>query len=302
MLFFAATPVLCEELCTCHYNHLNRANVFTCSGSKRTTLPSYAPMYTNWIEVTNSNLGKICGVYPYLQSGAINITGLNLKESNVFKICMDTLDSILLTSHLKWVNLAQNNLTRISEKLQSRSNHLERLWLAGNPIQCDCDMTWMIDWVGNATTPSGGRLVQDYQDVMCGPGLQAGTPIWKLDRVKMGCFPQHLPPSTIIILGAYGGFVVLGLVVISLVYKNRILVRWFVYKHFGKLVGVDSPENLDGMEYDAFLSYRYVKIFFLVKFICFLYLWSGLTKRAYMLPKNRPFSDLLCFAWKTFFF
>ena len=120
-------------------------------------------------------------------------------------------------------------------------------------------MIWMIDWIGNATAPSGGKLVQDYQDVLCGPGLLAGTPIWKLNRVQLGCFPKHIPSSTLIILGAFGVFVVLGLVVILLVYKNRVFVRWLVYKHFGAIIGVDSKENLDEMEYDAFLSYRSVE-------------------------------------------
>ncbi len=252
-----ATPLPCLEHCTCQYNQKNEANIFNCSGPQRTTLPRSFPRYTNWIEITESNIRQLCGNYPYLQREAVNVTRLNLKRSKIRNICDNTLLS-LFSSNIKWLNLAQNKLKSISNKFQSSSNHLNTLWLGGNPIQCGCDMTWLIDWLGKATAPSGAKLVQDYQDVICGPGLQAGTPIWKLDRVKMGCFPQHLPPSTIIILGAFGGFVVLGFVVISLVYKNRILVRWIVYKHFGKLVGVDSPENLDGMEYDAFLSYRYV--------------------------------------------
>ncbi len=253
-----ANPLPCSELCTCHYSQIDQVNIFNCSGRERTRLPSSSPKYTNAIEITNTNVRELCGSYPYMQSDAVNVTGLNLKRSRIGKICDNTLDSILVTSHLKWFDLAQNNLTKISQRFKVRSKHLDRLWLAGNPIHCGCDMIWMIDWIGNATAPSGGRLVQDYQDVLCGPGLKAGTPIWKLNRVELGCFPQHLPASTVVILGAFAAFVVLGLVVIILVYKNRILVRWLVYKHFGKLIGVDSNENLNDMEYDAFLSYRLV--------------------------------------------
>ncbi len=199
---------------------------------------------------------ELCGSHPYLQSDAINVTRLNLAGSKVGRICDDTLDSILLTSHLKWLNLAQNNLSQISQKFTSMSDHLERLWLSGNPIHCGCDMVWMVDWLPNAKAPSGGLLVQDYQNVTCGPGLKAGTPVWQLDKVQLGCFPKHLPGSTVVILSIFGGFVILCLVVITLVYKNRVFVRWLVYKHLGKLIGVNSNEKLDDMKYDAFLSYR----------------------------------------------
>ncbi len=199
---------------------------------------------------------ELCGTYPYLQSNATTITDLSIKGSKVGKICSSTLNSILQLSRLKSLNLSQNNLTKVSKMFQSTSNHLDRLWLGGNPIHCSCDMVWMVWWLPNAKAPSGGKRVQDYQDVLCGPGLLAGAPIWKLNRVQLGCFPKHLPSSTIIILGAFGGFVILGLAVIILVYKNRVLVRWLVYKYVGKLIGVDSNENLDDMEYDAFLSYR----------------------------------------------
>ncbi len=204
----------------------------------------------------NTNVRELCDTYPYLQPDSVNVTGLSLKRSKVARICNNMLDSILQASHLKWLDLTHNKLTAISQRFQTKSKHLNKLWLAGNPVRCGCDMIWMIDWIGNATSPSGGRLVQDYQEVVCGPGLQAGTPVWKLNRVQLGCFPRHIPSSTIVILAAFGGFVVLGLAVMTLVYKNRVLARWLVYKHFGKLIGVDSNENPDDLEYDAFLSYR----------------------------------------------
>ena len=255
----------CGNHCTCYYNQRNKANIFTCSGLHITKLPGNAPRYTNWIEVIKTNVTELCGTYPYLQPDAVNVTRLDLTGSKVGKICDGTLDSILHTSHLKWLNLAENNLTEISQTFSSKSNHLERLWLAGNPIHCGCNMIWMIDWIGNATAPSGGRLVQDYQDVICGPGLQAGTPVYKLNRVDMGCFPKHLPSSTIIILAAFGGFIIFGLAVLTLLHKNRVRVRWLMYKHFGTLIGADNEENLNDMEYDAFLSYRYLSANYFAK-------------------------------------
>ncbi len=204
---------------------------------------------------------EICDSYPYFQPEAVNVTSLSLRQSQVSYICDSVLDSILIHFHIKWLDLSKNKLKSISPSFKASHHHLEKLWLAGNPIQCSCDMIWLIDWIGNATTHTGDKLVQDYKDVICGPGLQAGLPVFTLNRVEMGCFPKHLPATTVLILSLFGGFVFLCLVVITLVYKNRVLVRWLVYRHFGKLIGVDSNENIDGMEYDAFLSYRLVEVY-----------------------------------------
>ncbi len=217
------------------------------------------------MEITDTNVRELCGSYSDRQPDAINIPGFKLAGSKVERICDDTLHSILLTSHLKWLNLTQNNLSQISQKFK-RSNHLERLWLSGNPILCGCDMAWMIELLPNAKDPYGGLLVQDYPDVKCGPGLRSGTAVWQLDKVQLGCFPKHLPSSTVLILSIFGGFVFLCMLVILLVYKNRVLVRWLVYKHFGKLIGVNSNEKLDDMEYDAFLSYWSVYIHIIILF------------------------------------
>ncbi len=166
----------------------------------------------------------------------MNVTGLDLKGSKLSNICDDTLDFVLHTSNLKWLSLAQNNLTKISQKFQLSANNLDKLWLAGNPFHCDCDMIWMIDWIGNATAPSGGRLVQDYQDITCVSGLWKDIPVFKLNDSVLECTtsaipPKHLQNLTGLILGVCSGFIFLCLVII-LVYKNRGSVRQWVYKHF----------------------------------------------------------------------
>ncbi len=180
----------------------------------------------------------------------INVTSLNLKGSKLDNICDDTLDSILQTSDLKWLSLAQNNLTKISQKFQLRVNNLDKLWLSGNPFHCGCDMIWMIDWIGNATAPSGGRLVQDYQDITCVSGLWKDTPVFQLnDSVPTECktsaiTPKYLPNLTILIVGVFSGFMFPCLVII-LVYKNKGSVRQWVYKHFEQQ---RTSESVDSFE------------------------------------------------------
>ena len=87
------------------------------------------------------------------------------------------------SENLRWLNLAQNNLTKVPMEIQDLI-HLEKLWLSGNPFDCNCEMTWMID---NTKTPSGEHVVVDFKDVECHNDLMEGKPIYKLQSVNMGC-------------------------------------------------------------------------------------------------------------------
>ncbi len=155
------------------------------------------------------------------------------------------------------------NLNHVS--LKDTQSKLERLWLGGNPVQCDCDMVWLISWLNN-TRVCGNRLVQDYQEIICTGGPLDGIPVYKLTRVQMGCYPKKVATWIIVVSSVTGGLMLIAVVLVILAYQHWVLIRWLMYKHFDKLVGnPDRMEDLTDMEYDAFLSYR-LELFLFVLF------------------------------------
>ncbi len=213
------------------------------------------------MNIEQNGIARLCGKYDYLKRPS-NITHLDLHSGQIDLICDETLNEIFYNSEVKLLNLAKNKLkiipTKFNETGWKPSDNIKKILLSGNPVQCDCDMLWLIPWLNN-TRVSGQRLVEDYQDVICTGGQWNGIPVYKLDKVKMGCYPKKLATWIIAVSSTVCGLIVI-LVIIA--YRQRMLLRWLVYRCTGKLIGnPDKTEDLTNMEYDAFLSYRYVSAF-----------------------------------------
>ena len=67
---------------------------------------------------------------------------------------------------MKWLDLSHNRLKNSPRDVQHLTN-LEKIWLSGNVFHCDCEMTWMIRWLNNFTTPSRQYIIVDYQEMKC---------------------------------------------------------------------------------------------------------------------------------------
>ncbi len=231
-------------------------NVFNCSGPLHTNITyviQSIPEATNWLILDKSNITELCGLSDHLSE---SITHISVISGHLSHICDDSLDMILpsVTS----INLANNQLTYISPYIKSMTHHLTELWLGGNPIECDCSMTWMIDFLTNSSLISGNNLVKDYMDVICADSVYYGTPVYSLNPVKMGCYPRNTPIWIIKTTASIGGGALIVIVLSILTYHKRARVRWLIYKYFGILIGGDKGiQDMSGIEFDAFLSYRY---------------------------------------------
>ena len=124
-------------------------------------------------------------------------------------------------------------------------------------------MTWVIDWLNNFTTSSGEHVIAGYENIKCHSGMMVGVPIAQLDKVNMGCFPSKLTLRQKIAIGIAA--IVAGIIIITLtalVIKRSRDVKFFFYYYFKWCTCFgpkdDKNENLDNIEYDAFLSYRLV--------------------------------------------
>ena len=89
-----------------------------------------------------------------------------------------------------FLNLADNDLKTFPKTLNRTA--FSEVYLAGNPIDCNCDMLWFVDWL-NSTDKSGSRIVKDYKRVLCAGGEWNGTQVYNLSPVRMGCFPKNIP-------------------------------------------------------------------------------------------------------------
>ena len=213
-------------------------------------IPHVLPSDTNWIIMHNNLLKELCDKYP----SSNNVTGINLALNNITKICPTFLESFLHNGHMQEIGFHNNRLSSIPQEIQKIKNI--KLWLGGNPFQCNCDMLWMISWLANSTLPSGEHLVPDYRNVTCDNGIYKGKEIYKLNRVDMGCYPNRMPSWEIALLATVGILLVTFCIIMFLVFRRWNEVKFWMYKHFDILDKRDKEENLEGIKFDALLSYR----------------------------------------------
>ncbi len=228
---------------------MDKANVFTCSGPYHTRLPQQTPNYTDWLVFEKTNITELWGTYSYFDKPS-NISSVSLTSGNLSRISSDTLSQILIKSSVKRLNITNNRLSEFPKALALKGNNLNELWLSKNPLECNCEMTWLINWLANG----GKYVVKDYQDVICAQGMQIEEPTYLVKPLDMGCYPWN--QNLLITMGVLGGvisFMILALVPI-IHYTD---IRWLVYRNFSKLVGdPDKDEDIDVMVFDAFVSFR----------------------------------------------
>lgn len=220
-------------------------------------LPATVPNLTNWMIFDDSSIERICGSYSYLEHPRSSVSFLSLKSAGINKICDETAEQIVTKSNLRQLNLANNNLTTISKKFNSRPTGLQELQLIGNPLTCNCSMIWMKDWMQNFKTTSGQRILQDTEKVVCQNGRELGVPIYKLDAEIMGCIPNEKNFVFALFVSSFSAFTFATIIVVIIIMKRSRDVRLRMYKHFGWILGdPDKHEDITNSQYDAFISYR----------------------------------------------
>ena len=81
-----------------------------------------------------------------------------------------------------------------------------------------------------------------------------GTPIYLLDSSHMGCDQFNIWFPALLI----GGILIVIVIIIALLVKYSGAIAFFLYLRFDIMIGRDSvTEDLDNMEFDAFVTYRY---------------------------------------------
>ena len=192
LIFFTVLPVPCkgpfDTTCNCYFYLEENANIYNCSHLFAGELPTSVPNDTQWLVMDNDQVSKLSTPYGYFDK----IWFLNLRDNAVDYISDDFLDGLkTMQQQLRWLDLRNNKLEMIPRKIKELT-FLEKVWLNGNPIHCDCRMLWMIGWLNNFTLPNRKHVIVDYTDITCSTGKMAGIPLFVLDEVTMGCFPKQV--------------------------------------------------------------------------------------------------------------
>ena len=117
-----------------------------------------------------------------------SIQHLDLRNSGVRNITDDFFSKIKSIKKATFLNLANNNLNVFPKSLNGTS--FSQVYLAGNPIDCNCQMLWFANWLNTTDPHSENRIVKDYNQVVCVGGKWNGTQVYKLNAEQMGCYPK----------------------------------------------------------------------------------------------------------------
>ena len=182
-------PIRCADICRCYCLPDGRVNVLNCSRvptSGNIVLKSLMiPNETTWLVADSNNIGHSCWKSNDDLPGVVH---LDLHDSNIMSVCDDFLSKLAKANKITYLNLINNAIVHPSKIFQNMSS-LQEVYLAGNPIDCNCDMIWFAKWVNYTTTCTGGRVVKDYQDIKCSGGEWDGKAVYKVDEKMMGCIP-----------------------------------------------------------------------------------------------------------------
>ena len=119
------------------------------------------------------------------------IQHFDLQNSSVHHITDDFFSKIKSTNKMKFLNLINNDLKAFPKTLDG--TNFSKVYLAGNPIDCNCQMLWFADWLNTTDPHSENRIVKDYKQVVCTGGEWNGTQVYKLNAKQMGCYPKNIP-------------------------------------------------------------------------------------------------------------
>ena len=174
----------CSDNCWCHYFFKEKANVLNCSHTNITSLTQLPiPNETMWLVAKCNHITNL-----QWSENLDSIQHLDLGNSGVRNITDYFFSKIKSVEKTTFLNLSNNYLKSFPTALNG--TNFSQVYLAGNPIDCNCQMLWFADWLNTTDPHSENRIVKDYDQVVCTGGKWNGTQVYKLSAEQMGCYPK----------------------------------------------------------------------------------------------------------------
>ena len=125
---------------------------------------------------------------PYLQwSNKLDaIQHFDLQNSGIRNITAKFFSQMKTMTKTAFLNLADNNLKAFPKTLNA--TNFSKVYLAGNPIDCNCHMLWFSYWLNKTNCQSNGRIVKDFERVVCEGGMWNKLQVYKLSVEQMECY------------------------------------------------------------------------------------------------------------------
>ena len=191
LLFVTVPPVSCSQSCRCYSNSQQEASILNCSNTELTSLSDiFVPKETDWFVAKDSKINHL----EWFDESSRNlhqIEHINLANSSINSISSNFFSKLANLTKTRYLNVADNKLRGFNQDI--RKNNLSEMYLSGNPIACNCDMFWFVEWLNTTAyhnmKVTGPIIVRDYKDIRCVGGEWNGLQVYKLSKEQMGCFP-----------------------------------------------------------------------------------------------------------------
>lgn len=246
----------CPPGCVCQERpHIN-AMVVNCTGTGLTTLPEELPeerFGRIHLHLDNNNIQHF--TRKNYTSKIVNLTISNNKLSYFSS------DARTSMKNLAYLDISGNSLSFVPKEMQSMS--FDKTIVTGNPFQCDCNMTWMKEWI-NVSPGATDRGIECNFDGKY-------KKIRDITRELLLCTFEGIAIGLSIGLGSLLA-VVIGVAITAkrCPYETKVLVFRFFGIHPRDKYKVDTDTN---KEHDVYISFdiediqvrQWVKTVFLKK-------------------------------------
>lgn len=257
----------CPINCTCWVRPVARALLVNCSQSGRTDVPSLPDprvydLNQTELYVQHNSIRQLPQIAATRVGTYELVTVIDARHNQIDALDVDQIPDLLCELHLQYNNL-RTLATDVVQALGSIVNGRTRsVWMADNPWQCDCSAVELLEYVQREN-----MSVADYlRDVRCDDGQ-----LMRDKRTMEMCPPDVVDEQMIgwpaIAMLPMLLFVVIVSVLMVLYYKNRQLLRVWMFGHPWMSRFVSEADADADMVYDAFVSYSHMDGEFVLKWL-----------------------------------